>query len=131
MNRKEIAQDTLRYIQQGYYEVNGRQIDFSAEQKHSEERSVLITPEQGDALVRTCTTPTIGEQAKQTVVNAATVKAILDFAQTGVERVGVLNFASAKPGRRLPEWCNGAGGESYCIKRSIRYSAAQRRLLQG
>lgn len=96
MNRKEIAQNTLQYIEQGYYEVNGRRVDFAAEQKHSEDRSVLITPEQGETLVRACTPPAHGVQAKQNVVNAATVKAILDFTQAGVERVGVLNFASAK-----------------------------------
>ena len=45
MNRKEIAQNTLQYIQQGYYEVNGQRVDFAAEQKHSEDRSMLITPE--------------------------------------------------------------------------------------
>lgn len=47
MNRKEIAQETLRIQQQGYYEYDGRRIDFAAAQKHSEDNSRLIAPEQG------------------------------------------------------------------------------------
>lgn len=96
MNRKEIAQSTLRYMQQGFYEYNGRQVDFAAAQKYSEDNSVLITPEQGTELVRNCQKPSGGKQAEQTVANEATVKAILDLACAGTERVGVLNFASAK-----------------------------------
>ncbi|GGG18434.1 TIGR02452 family protein [Paenibacillus aceti] len=95
-NRKTIAQDTLRYMQQGYYEINGRRVDFAAEQRYSEENSVLITPQQGAELVSGCTPPPTGAVAEQTVANEATVKAILDFAQAGTRQVGVLNFASAK-----------------------------------
>lgn len=95
-NRKTIAQDTLRYMQQGYYEINGRRVDFAAEQRSSEENSVLITPEQGAELLSACTPPSTGAVAEQTVANEATVKAILDFAQVGTRQVGVLNFASAK-----------------------------------
>ncbi|WGU93402.1 TIGR02452 family protein [Paenibacillus dendritiformis] len=96
MKRKGIAQDTLRYMQQGYYEMNGRRVDFAAAQQYSEDNSVLITPEQGAELVRNCTPPSAGKQAEHTVANEATVQAILDFARAGTERVGVLNFASAK-----------------------------------
>ena len=95
-NRKTIAQDTLRYMQQGYYEINGRRVDFAAEQRYSEENSMLITPQQGAELVSGCTPPPTGAVAEQTVANEATVKAILDFAQAGTRQVGVLNFASAK-----------------------------------
>lgn len=96
MKRKGIAKDTLRYMQQGYYEYNGRQVQFAAAQQHSEDNSVLITPERGAELVRNCTPPSAGKQAEHAVVNEATVQAILDFARAGAERVGVLNFASAK-----------------------------------
>ncbi|MDR0269720.1 TIGR02452 family protein [Paenibacillus sp.] len=96
MDRKRIAQDTLRYIQQGYYPYKGQQVDIAALQRYSEDNSVLITPDEGAKMVRSCTPPTTGKQAEQTVVNEATVQAILNFSQAGVEHVGVLNFASAK-----------------------------------
>ncbi|UHA71886.1 TIGR02452 family protein [Paenibacillus sp. 481] len=97
LNRKEIAQDTLRYIEQGYYEINGQKIDIADVQRYSEDNSILITPEQGGELVRGCELPKDGLYAKQSVANIATVKAILDFAAgVGVSGVGVLNFASAK-----------------------------------
>lgn len=47
MNRKEIAADTLRIQRQGFYEFEGRRVDFAAVQKRSEEGSELITPGQG------------------------------------------------------------------------------------
>lgn len=96
MKRKGIAQDTLRYMRQGYYEVNGRRIDIAAAQQYSEDNSALITPEEGAGLVRNGTPPSAGKPAVQTVINEATVEAVLDFARAGAERVGVLNFASAK-----------------------------------
>ncbi|MCM3340948.1 TIGR02452 family protein [Paenibacillus sp. MER TA 81-3] len=96
MNRKELAQDTLRYIQQGYYEWNGQKVDFSALQQYSEDNSILIAPEQGMELVKSCKLPPNGTQAQQRAANEATVKAILDAAQAGIRGVGVLNFASAK-----------------------------------
>ncbi|RAV19402.1 TIGR02452 family protein [Paenibacillus contaminans] len=98
MNRKEIAQETLRIQEQGFYEYDGRRIDFAAAQKHSEDNSQLIIPEQGAALVRDCRALLSQSQqaAVYSVANEATVKAITDFAEAGKERVGVLNFASAK-----------------------------------
>lgn len=47
MNRKEIAEETLMIQRQGFYEVEGRRIDFASAQKHSEDHSELITPERG------------------------------------------------------------------------------------
>ncbi|WP_018754292.1 TIGR02452 family protein [Paenibacillus terrigena] len=97
MNRKEIAQETLRIQQQGYYEYDGHRIDFTAAQKHAEVSSHLITPEQGAAMVRDCHVLPKSEQAAlYSVSNEATVKAIVDFAKAGKDRIGVLNFASAK-----------------------------------
>lgn len=97
MNRKEIAADTLRIQRQGFYEFEGRRVDFAAVQKRSEEGSELITPEQGAELVKTYRMqPRSQQAAKYSVANEATVKAVLDFAAAGQDRVGVLNFASAK-----------------------------------
>lgn len=97
MNRKEIAQETLRIQQQGHYEYEGRRVDFAEAQKRSEENSELITPEQGTELVRASTAlPRLEKSASCSAANEATVKAILDFASAEKEHVGVLNFASAK-----------------------------------
>ncbi|WP_040950959.1 TIGR02452 family protein [Gorillibacterium massiliense] len=97
MNRKEIAEETLRIQRQGFYEYEGRRVEFSGLQKHSEGNSELITPEQGEALVRESTgLLRLPQAAITSVTNEATVKAILDYAEAGKERVGVLNFASAK-----------------------------------
>lgn len=97
MNRKEIAEQTVRIQQQGFYDYDGQRVDIAAAQKHSEERSQLIAPEEGADLVRNChMLPKFQQTALCSVVNEATVKAIIGFAESGREKVGVLNFASAK-----------------------------------
>ncbi|MCR8842897.1 TIGR02452 family protein [Paenibacillus sp. SC116] len=96
MSRKQIAQDTLRYMKQGYYEIKGQKVEFSSLQKYSEDNSILITPEQGMTMVRGCEPLAEGKRAEQRVAREATVKSILDFANRGISGVGVLNFASAK-----------------------------------
>ncbi|MFD2329099.1 TIGR02452 family protein [Cohnella sp. GCM10020058] len=96
MDRKIIARDTLQYMQQGYYTINGEQVNFADKQKYAEDRSVLITPEQAEAAVELIRVDRDGPLAECSVVNAATVKAILNWAQSGKAHVGVLNFASAK-----------------------------------
>ncbi|MCQ6563775.1 TIGR02452 family protein [Paenibacillus mendelii] len=97
MNRKEIAQETLRIQQQGFYEYDGRRVDFAKAQRHSEDNSQLIDPNQGAAIVGERHSVSSSRQgAVYTVANEATVKAVVDYAEAGSERVGVLNFASAK-----------------------------------
>ncbi|ASA24951.1 TIGR02452 family protein [Paenibacillus donghaensis] len=46
-NRKEIAQDTLRYMNEGKYLYQGSWVDFSSAQQTSEDQSETITPEKG------------------------------------------------------------------------------------
>jgi len=97
LDRKEIAHETVRIMEQGWYEYDGRRVDFAAQQKRSEEASVTLTSEQGRELVGKLRFPGKGAaSACCSVANEATVKAILDFAKAGKRRVGVLNFASAK-----------------------------------
>jgi uncharacterized protein (TIGR02452 family) len=97
MNRKEIAEETLRILRQGFYEYEGRRIEIGAAQKHSEENSELITPEQAEAVVKgIAQLPRLPQTADCFVANEATVEAIVDFAKAGKGHVGVLNFASAK-----------------------------------
>ncbi len=96
MSRKEIALETVRYIEQGYYNKDGKRVDFADAQRRSEVHSRLFTPDQGQEVLRNRRPPVERKQAEMSLVNAATVKAILSFAELGYEQVGVLNFASAK-----------------------------------
>ncbi|RUS46118.1 TIGR02452 family protein [Cohnella sp. AR92] len=97
MNRKEIAEETVRIQRQGFYECGGRRVEIGAAQKHSEESAELITPEQGKALAREASDlPKLPRRAAYSVANEASVKAIADLSKAGKGQVGVLNFASAK-----------------------------------
>lgn len=97
MNRKEIAQETLKIQQQGFYEYADGRVDIAEAQRRSEKHSQWITPVQGAALVREgANLPRLPQAAEITVAQEATVKAIIDYAQSGKAPVGVLNFASAK-----------------------------------
>ncbi|GIP22147.1 TIGR02452 family protein [Paenibacillus sp. J22TS3] len=126
MKRKGIAQDTLRIQQMGFYEYEGRRVEFAAAQKHSEENSELITPAQGAELVRSSAElPRLPQTASYSVANEATVKAVLDFATAGKPHVGVLNFASAKnPGGGF---LNGAMAQEESIAASSGLYATQLR----
>lgn len=95
MNRKEIAQETLKIQQQGFYEYENNRIDVSASQRASEEACFLLTPEQGTALVKQLAPPVDGALPAYRLVNQSTVQAIVDMSETG-HRPAVLNFASAK-----------------------------------
>lgn len=101
MRRKEIAQETVKIIDQGYYEYQGNMVSIRAAQDHSEARSVLITPDEGAVLVRQSREQLAGfnparQQHEQEVAPRATVEAILNMSAAGLHNVGVLNFASAK-----------------------------------
>ena len=93
--RKQTAQETLKIQQQGFYTVQGRRVDISTMQKHSETASYLIKPMDGQKLIKDL--PSHGHDSKPQyeIINASTVKAIIDEAKTD-ERVAALNFASAK-----------------------------------
>src|SRR5689334_5172676 len=97
MNRREIAQETLLIQQQGYYNYNGIRVNIAEAQKLSEDKSRLFTPEEGVSIIGNLRVPLKGaSQPSVYVTNEATVQAIIRYAETGAERVGVLNFASAK-----------------------------------
>ena len=67
MDRKAIARETLRIMEQGYYERNGQRVDIDNLQKASIEKSFLLTPEEGEVLIKDC--ETINKQTeKKTVV---------------------------------------------------------------
>ncbi|MGO4546797.1 TIGR02452 family protein [Paenibacillus sp. 2TAB23] len=96
MDRKKIAQESLHIMQQGFYMREGKRIAFAEQQKASEEKSVLITPEEGKKLATNYHSRPDAPQAKKTVANIATVQAILQLNEARKSKIGVLNFASAK-----------------------------------
>ena len=51
MDRKAMAKETLRIIDQGYYEVDGTHVDIQSLQKASVKGSFLLTPKQGEELL--------------------------------------------------------------------------------
>lgn len=99
MERKEIAKSTVQIMEQGFYDYAGKRVDIEEAQRNSEQGSVLVTPAEAEAILEAYheqTMPSERSQPKQRVANIATVQAILELHQAGAQRVGVLNFASAK-----------------------------------
>ena len=93
--RKKIAQETLKILQQGFYVApSGKRIDISAAQKHSENTSRLINPEYGKTLVSKLPQAD-GNSASCAVINASTVTVIINESKSK-ESIAALNFASAK-----------------------------------
>lgn len=52
MNWKAIARETLEIMEKGYYVISGKQIDMKEDMEQSIARSILITPQQGQALLK-------------------------------------------------------------------------------
>lgn len=91
MDRKAIAQETLRILNQGYYIQEGNQVEIGPAHKASVTSSVHIRPEA--PLVAAGYGSGVPEIA---VMDCTTVEAILVLRDQGVDCPGVLNFASAK-----------------------------------
>lgn len=91
MDRKAIARDTLRILEEGYYNYEGGQVEIAQAHRAALERSVLIRPD--DSL--TCSGFGPGKP-EITVEGSSTVDALLMLRTQGVYSPGVLNFASAK-----------------------------------
>ena len=51
MDRKAVARETLKIMDQGYYEYEGKRIDIQSDMDASIRSSVLITPTQGAELL--------------------------------------------------------------------------------
>ena len=97
MDRKAMAKETLRIIDQGYYEADGTHVDIQSMQKASVKGSFLLTPEQGEELLTAYKNHTInnGKNTELITLNCATVDAVLRLTAEG-KHPAVLNFASAK-----------------------------------
>jgi len=118
MDRKAVARETLDIMRQGYYDVadaagNGKEgtkrkrVSIREDLEWSVSHSVLITPEQGKGIMEkyegiSQTGPdgkrhgAGGSLLTGRVENISTVDAVRKLAAEGKEKIGVLNFASAK-----------------------------------
>ena len=97
MDRKATARETLAIMDRGYYEVNGTRVDIREQQEDSVKRSFLLTPEQGEQILKKWETGSKTEKkaAVLTTLNCSAVDAILRLTSEG-KSAAVLNFASAK-----------------------------------
>ena len=95
MDRKAVANETLKVQKQGFYNFNGKHIDFADKQKLSEENSLLFTPEQGKCIIQEMKIPENISVPAYSVQNQSAVQAVLDMAKSS-KKPAVLNFASAK-----------------------------------
>ena len=93
--RKQIAQETLQIQQRGFYVQCNSRIDIMGAQKHSEETCKLITPNDGQRLIKALVVPDYSALTACEVINVSTVKVIMDIAVPD-ESVAALNFASAR-----------------------------------
>lgn len=115
MDRKAAAQETLHIMEEGYYEAGGRRIEIKELLERSRKESFLLTPEEGEELLAGWEeTRTGGGElenggadnlntgrgcaGKLTIrtENYSTVDAVLKLTAEGKQKIGVLNFASAK-----------------------------------
>lgn len=114
MDRKAIARETLEIMKQGYYllppgapglapgDIIPKRIAIAEDMKYSVENSLLLSPSQGEALLKKYERNGLPPQSLQAIrdktvtKNLATVAAIRRLHAEGKDKIGVLNFASAK-----------------------------------
>lgn len=102
MDRKATARETLNIISRGFYVVPGetRRIDIKQDIEYSVKNSRLITPAEGAAILRRyeeeSSKKKVTSSVDTSVENISTVDAVRKLAARGKEKIGVLNFASAK-----------------------------------
>jgi uncharacterized protein (TIGR02452 family) len=108
MDRKAVANETVRIMRQGYYEVPQegsaqegqkpqiKRMDIKADMEQSIRESFLITPRQGEELLRKYENRSRCRMPQTRVENISTVDAVRLLAEEDGGEIGVLNFASAK-----------------------------------
>lgn len=107
---RRIAAETVEITRSGAYGYRGETIDIREAQRHTEENSLLITPERGSEIVQALAAqsdkesggeepnrrPGVRPRTDYRVVNESAVKTVRDLAENGTGSIGLLNFASAK-----------------------------------
>ena len=106
MDRKAMAKETLKILEQGYYDVTvkneaeqkleKRQIIIKEDIKQSIEKSKLISPVEGEKINEKYHVHTNCSKPETRVENISTVEAVRILTKEGKTDIGVLNFASAK-----------------------------------
>ena len=100
INRKNIAEDTLEILSQGFFiSANGERIEIATKQQFAEENTVTYSPEISDNLIanRQSAAEQVTESGTQiTVTGETTLDAVRRLIKEGEEDVVCLNFASAK-----------------------------------
>lgn len=101
MDRKAVARETVDIMERGYYDTEGRRCSIGELQERSMQGSFLMTPDQGEALLREWEASVMDSAGdRQSAVaetwNCSTVDALLRLAAEKKEGIGILNFASAK-----------------------------------
>ena len=92
MDRKAIARETLEILDRGWYDGPDGRVEIGDAHRASVEKSRFIPAEETPALP-----PCAGEEKTRfSLWDCSTVRAVLDLTGQGAEKVGVLNFASAK-----------------------------------
>ena len=108
MDRKAIAKESLEIMRQGYYRIESKEnqmpvqtkIDIKQDMEQSIKDSILITPSEGQELLKQYGErySSLENKSQLTIIveNISTVDAIRKLILEGKEKIGVLNFASAK-----------------------------------
>ena len=94
--RQKLAQGTLDAIEQGFYKTAAGPVDFAAAQQAAQAGSKLYRPTCGPALLREFDSAVPPGPLAEVRVYAATTLAAAAQLATEFDRVGVLNFASAR-----------------------------------
>lgn len=97
MDRKAMATETLKIMNQGYYETpNKTQIKIREDMGRSIKDSKLISITDGEEILKKYASCASCSQPETRVENISTVGAIRKLVAEGKANIGVLNFASAK-----------------------------------
>ena len=106
MDRKAMAKETLKILDQGFYEpdvrnkagqnAEKRQLVIKDALEQSVRHSVLISPEEGEKILEKYEECQNCRKPETKVENISTVEAVRKLAEGGKTDIGVLNFASAK-----------------------------------
>jgi len=92
MDRKAIARETLEILDRGYYDGPAGRVEVGEAHRASVAGSRFIPAEETIKLPPKGE----GERTRSLLWDCATVRAVLDLTAQGEEKIGVLNFASAK-----------------------------------
>lgn len=96
MDRKAVARQTLSIMEQGHYIYKDKRVDIRLDLEDSVHNSFLITPQQAEILLEEYDNFEGTTKCNVSVENISTVDAVLRLVKEGKNKIGVLNFASAK-----------------------------------